>query len=367
MSPESASFPKPPFVVVANHGTFFDPWIVGVYSSFPLVYMVNDDGFRGKTISSWYLRSIGSIPKKKGASDYKAMKAAMTALREKKAVFIFPEGQTTWDGETQPLYKGLEKIVKKVNCPLVMARLQGNFLIKPWWAKTLRKGNIRITMKVLTTPEISSMDTEQIFDTIKTYIYQNDIKDPLNRSIPFQGTELAEGLENFVWICMHCKSEDSLHTRGNTITCNHCHHTWSIDAHCRLTSETQAHTQEDLWEWSSMHKTEVKRRLEQKPSILTKTDTIKMFQENEHHEFTYIDTGTLTLTPETLIFSSPAAQYTWEVSSINNYVIQKKNIFEFGVGSQTYRFVFDKNSPMKWVYYFRYMNNFEQCEKQGYY
>ena len=110
----SHQYPKAPFIIIANHGTFFDPWIVGGFSITPVNYMANDDGFRDGLITRWYLKSIGAFPKKKGASDYRAMKTTLDLLRKKSPVCIFPEGQTTWDGETQLLYPGIEKLVKKV-------------------------------------------------------------------------------------------------------------------------------------------------------------------------------------------------------------------------------------------------------------
>jgi len=138
----SEALPKPPFVIVSNHGTFFDPWIIGYFSRYPFAIMCNDDAFRGSPITRWYLNSIGAFPKKKGASDFKAMKKTMSSLAAGRPVCIFPEGQTSWDGETQLLYKGIEKIIRHGRVPLVMVRMSGNFLTKPWWADRIRKGRI---------------------------------------------------------------------------------------------------------------------------------------------------------------------------------------------------------------------------------
>ncbi|HEX2958571.1 MAG TPA: lysophospholipid acyltransferase family protein [Chitinispirillaceae bacterium] len=369
LTTQSEHFPKPPFIAVANHGTFFDPWLVGVYSNTPLVYMVNDDGFRGKSMSSWYLRNIGAIPKKKGASDFKAMKAALSTLNDNYPVFIFPEGQTTWDGQTQPLYKGLEKIVKKVQCPLVMIKFQGNFLARPWWAKTIRKGRILITLKTIPSEQINAMSSDEVFDTIKSYITHNDIKDPQNLTVPFTGNYLAEGLELFIWICNNCKSEDTLKMNGNTITCTHCGTSWTIDAHCRftLTDGVTSQAAGDLWDWSQMHKREVENKINSHPTLLTKNENVTLWLENENNIFQPESTGTLELTSESLQFTTASRTRQWSISQIKEYVIQKKDIFECRDDTTTYRFTFKGNSPMKWVYYFRYLNNFQICEEQGYY
>lgn len=361
-------FPKPPFMVIANHGTFFDPWMIGGYSRHPFCYMVNDDGFRGKSLSSWYLRSIDAIPKKKGASDFKAMKTTMSYLLDKRVVCIFPEGQTTWDGETQLLYKGIEKIIKKVSCPLVMVRLQGNFLTKPWWADTLRKGRILLHFKTLQKDEIRKLSSEELFEAIKNYIYQNDIKDPQNTAYPFTGVKLAEGLERFVWICMHCGAEDTLTTSNNTISCSSCNGSWDIDAHCRLTAHNPSfNCLSDLKDWSDMHREKILQILSQRSGELTRNSNVMMQTENREHEFEDNSKGTIRLTMEELCFDTTSGTRRWPVNEIADYVIQKKDIFEFRHGNDYYRFMFDKQSPMKWIYYFRYLNDYSDCEKQGYY
>ncbi|MBD3315340.1 MAG: hypothetical protein GF344_06105, partial [Chitinivibrionales bacterium] len=114
---ECDPLPEPPYIMLSNHGTFFDPWLVGGWSRNPLSIMMNDDAYRSGIVSRTYLRWIGTYGKKKGSSDYRAMKKTLSLLGAGKGVLIFPEGQTTWDGETQPIYAGIEKIVLRAKCP----------------------------------------------------------------------------------------------------------------------------------------------------------------------------------------------------------------------------------------------------------
>lgn len=362
----SDKFPRPPFLLVANHGTFFDPWFVGGYSRYPLSYMVNDDGFRGKGISQYYLRAIEAIPKKKGASDYKAMKTTLEYLNKGRAVCIFPEGQTTWDGETQLLYKGIEKIIKKKKCPVVVAKLKGNFLAKPWWAETIRKGRILVSMKVISPSQIENYSSDELFEYLKESLYHNDITDPDNQSVTFTGERLAEGLERFVWVCVKCRTEDSLVTSGNNIRCTECGSSWNIDEHCRIMS-TETGEVSDLHKWSLAHKKFVKEKLQTIPDqIITSSKDVLFQVENETLEFEDKCSGTLTLTSGKLSFSTTNENFSWYVQDIQDCVIQKKDIFEFCIENRHYRFVFNKKSPMKWIYYLRYLKGFEEAETRGY-
>ncbi len=367
LTPDSDVYPEPPFLVVSNHGTFFDPWIIGNYSRWPFSIMVNDDGFRGKGISQWYLKNIGCIPKRKGASDYKAMKETLNRLKNGYPVCVFPEGQTTWDGETQLLYKGLEKIVLKMKCPVVTVRLRGNFLTKPWWARNIRRGNITIDIKVHTPQDYQDLTSDQLFEKIKSSIYQNDIKDPQNLQYPFTGTKIAEGLERFVWICMNCCGEDTLSTDGNTIHCSSCGGSWEMDAHCRLKATgNDTSSLHDLKDWADMHKSKVIEKIRSGAAVLSTSDNVILQNENSDRTFSDSATGSATLTADTLTFNAQSGPVTWPVSEIEDFVIQKKDIFEFRHGKNYIRFLFNRKSPMKWVYYLRYLKGFEECERRGY-
>ena len=367
LTADSDPIPKPPFLLLSNHGTFFDPWIIGSYSRYPMGYMTNDDGFTEGIITRWYLKSIGSFPKKKGASDFKAMKTTLSLLKRGKPVCIFPEGQSTWDGETQLLYPGIEKLLKRSGCPLVIVRLRGNFITKPWWACFKRNGSISVTMNVHSVDKIKSLTNEELFDFIRKSIYQNDIKDPGNRTVSFTGHHCAEGLERLLWICRRCEAEDTLSMTGDTITCNECGGTWHIDAYCRITPSTGNGDGacEDLKDWVDFQKENVRKKIAARPDVLTHNEHAQHLQPDLHHRFRPVDEGSLQLSPTTLTYKNADGESEWPIEDIEEYVIQKKDIFEFRHGSSYHRFIFTGKSPMKWVFYLRYLKGYEICEQQG--
>lgn len=363
----SDRIPGAPFIMVSNHGTFFDPWIVGCLSLPPLSIMMNDDGFRSGPVTRWYLKSIGTFPKKKGAHDFKAMKTTIQLLREGYSVLIFPEGQTTWDGETQPIYGGIEKIIKKIRCNVVIMHLEGNFLSKPWWAESYRKGRVHIGIKVIDPKEIDGMSDEKLLETIKTSIYNNDIKNPVNLGAGFKGRNLALGLERFVWMCMECGSEDTLETFGNTIACTKCKNAWTVDPCCRLSVNSPGVSSPgDLKDWAEWHKERVKSRLASAGDgqVITASENVVMQTEGENQEFADMATGRLVLTKKEIRFHGEKEMF-FPLENVADCVIQKKDIFEFMCEDKYYRFVFKKHSPMKWVYYLRYIGGYEEVERRG--
>ncbi len=371
-SRDSIRFPKPPFVIVSNHGTFFDPWIVGYYIPCPFAIMCNDEAFSRGTVSRWYLSSIGAFPKKKGASDFRAMKKTLSRLATGYPVLIFPEGQTSWDGNTQLIYKGIEKIVRKSGAALVMARITGNFLTKPWWADVMRKGKIVVKFDVVTRERIRALSDDELFGLMKSGISHDDIKDPANAHDVFSGTNLALGLERFVWICPGCHKEDTLATAGNHIRCDSCGRAWTMDAVCRLTPVNEKSPAiGDLADWAEWHRTMVLEKI-----AAAKLETVLTVSSGVHYlsgkdNFSFVDEGVCSalLTSSTLSVSfdnGGIPSRSFPVAEIINVVIQKKDIVEFGYDGMLYRLEFKHHSSMKWIYYLRYLKGYRKFEEQGY-
>jgi len=372
--PGSDSLPPAPFIMIANHGTFFDPWMVGVHSTAPVSYMCNDDAFRSPPVVSWYLDKIGAFPKKKGASDYKAMKEVLRRLKRKSPVCIFPEGQTTWDGTTQLMYKGLEKVIKRAKCPLVMFNLSGNFLIKPWWARYKRKGRVFISVKVLSAEQLQTFSDDALFARMKEHLANNDIAEGQKRPGDFSGEKCAEGAERLFWLCPFCKSSDTLHTRNNEIVCEACKNSLTLDATGQLQSEMNMEVKavRNVKEWADWQAMEAKARIKDAgmDDLLTENDAVDFFKlEGAGYRFETLGKGHAFLTKKNITLSplSPdTGEVSFELDAISDPVVQKKDIFEFRVDTTYYRLLFHGKSPMKWVTFLRYLKGFEECEKRGF-
>jgi|GEM_PF-843025 1-acyl-sn-glycerol-3-phosphate acyltransferase len=368
----SKPLPKPPFVIVANHGTFFDPWIVGYYSRYPFAIMCNDEAFSRGAVSRWYLNSIGAFPKKKGASDFRAMKKTVSRLSKGYPVCIFPEGQTSWDGQTQLIYKGIEKIARHAGASLVLAKVTGNFLTKPWWADVIRKGRITVAYDVVPSERVKSLSDDDLFSLMKSYIAHNDVKDPANTLDAFSGKDLALGLERFVWMCPSCETEDRLVTSACGIRCSSCGAAWEIDAAAKLTpANSGAKRIGDLNDWALWHRARVLSKINSAAGGETLTTSTGVVVQTGRDNFSFLDkgTGTLFLTAQTLTFAfdrNASPPLSFPVKDLETVVIQKRDIVEFGHGGLLYRFVFSRHSPMKWIYYLRYLKGYQRCEEQGF-
>lgn len=358
--------------MVSNHGTFFDPWLIGHLSPYPLSIMMNEEGFRAPKFVQWYLRNVGAFPKKKGESDVGAMKYTLKTLKEGYPVLIFPEGQTTWDGKTQPIYGGIESIIKRSKLPLVMMRITGNFISKPWWSENSRKGKVTIHRDILSPEQLAQMKKEEIRDAVIRFISNSDLENEEMKQVEFTGQPAAERINRFMWMCPSCMVEDHIKGEGDKVFCTKCNAGWTLDTHFYLHPANERATEiGSLLDWSHWHKERVKEKisLAADSEVLTFNDGVHYCNVTDTGEYPTISVGKLELTSQSLSFTpsdGATEPFVLPVSRVNDYVFQMKTIFECRADGNLYKFRFEDDSPMKWVFYFRYLNNYAECEERGY-
>lgn len=136
-----------PLVVVSNHGSYFDPPLLSNCVRRPVAYMAKEELFQVPILNR-LIRLYGAYPVKRGASDRRALEAALNALQEGWAVGVFLEGSRTPDGRiTQPKL-GAALIAAKANAPLLPVCLWGTeqILAQSKWPKpvpiTVRIGEL---------------------------------------------------------------------------------------------------------------------------------------------------------------------------------------------------------------------------------
>ncbi|MEO1584841.1 MAG: lysophospholipid acyltransferase family protein [Planctomycetota bacterium] len=115
-----------PVLLVANHGSFFDPPIIGAtLQARDTNFLARRSLFKGPL--GWLIRRCNSIPLDDEAGDIKAIKQVLERLGEGEPVLIFPEGSRTYDGKLQPFRDGVRLIARRGKCPVVPIAIEGAF------------------------------------------------------------------------------------------------------------------------------------------------------------------------------------------------------------------------------------------------
>jgi hypothetical protein len=360
--------PEAPYLLLSNHANFLDPWFFAQYSKKSIGIMVNEDAMLGAPFAVFMRRDfVGMFPKKKGASDPKAIKETIKRIKRGQSVLIFPEGQTTWDGETQPIYAGIEKIAKKMKIPIVLHNLEGNFLLNPWWAKSKRKGGIVTNRKVITTQQIEDMSVEEIRDDIISYISTNDVKNDNNLKIPFSGENLTSGMERVLWVCPECGAEDKLTPEDNSMVCSSCNCSFEFNAHLRLVAPLKEKNILDFYDWHQMQIRTVLEKLKNSDTTLAEDEFVSLVKLDYRGRTVILDTGKLSLNSKQLTFAGADGTLEFPINEMDSPVFSQKTFLLFTHKRENFRFVIEKSPLFKWVTYLREATGYREAFERKYY
>jgi 1-acyl-sn-glycerol-3-phosphate acyltransferase len=116
-----------PFLLAANHASFFDPPAIGCRLPRECHYFARKTLFK-PGMRDRILRDVNAIPVDlESDSDVSALKAVFRTLKDGGGILLFPEGTRTSTGELQPARPGVGMIACKSAAPVVPARIFGSF------------------------------------------------------------------------------------------------------------------------------------------------------------------------------------------------------------------------------------------------
>jgi 1-acyl-sn-glycerol-3-phosphate acyltransferase len=106
-------------IVIANHTSNWDPILLGhLVCPVCLRYMAKEELFKEGFQKKFFL-ALGVIPVNRGKNDLKAMKTALSALKNGQSLGIFPEGHRSETGDMLPFENGAAVIALKTDTPVL--------------------------------------------------------------------------------------------------------------------------------------------------------------------------------------------------------------------------------------------------------
>lgn len=157
-------------------------------------------------------------------------------VRQGKNVCMFAEGARTWDGVTAPILPSTGKVIKSARCGLVTYRLEGGYFVSPNWSgSNLRRGRLYgAPVNVYTAEQLKEMTVDEINAAIARDLYEDAYARQMEAPVRYKGKNLAERMENLMFICPECGSIDSLHSQKDTVSCSHCDYRFRYNEYCML-------------------------------------------------------------------------------------------------------------------------------------
>jgi 1-acyl-sn-glycerol-3-phosphate acyltransferase len=213
---------RPPYLVLANHVNFWDPFLVAFAFDRPINFLAADGNFRGRLMRR-LMTAAGSIPKAKARTDMESLRYLQRRVTEGGIVALFPEGQRTWDGATRPMLPATPKLARLLDAPVIMVHLRGAYLSTPRWATNLRRGRLEMHIsRILTRDELRSLPRNEINRRINDALIFDEGPWQDATGVPFVGRDRAEHLERAFYLCPDCGSWGTIRSRECTADCIAC-------------------------------------------------------------------------------------------------------------------------------------------------
>ena len=190
------------YLILYNHTTGFDQFLLGLAFKKQLIYYVaTEDLFSIPIVSSLINFLVRPIPFKKSTNDTRAVINCMKVAKEGASIALSPEGNRTYSGKTESIKPSIAKFAKSLKLPIAFFVFEGGYGIKPRWSDKIRKGSMFGSVKkVLHYDEYKDMSNEELYDTIKKYLYNDDTL--LNET--YKGKHKAEYIERAIYVCPNC-------------------------------------------------------------------------------------------------------------------------------------------------------------------
>lgn len=224
------------YIVISNHATDYD--VLFVAASFKrMMYIVGSSH-----ISRWGLASkllefcFAPIMRYKGAAATSAVKEMAKKAKKGANVCLFAEGVRTWDGITCPIAPATAKLIKSMGCGLVTYKITGGYFVSPMWAgATVRRGKLHGTpVSVLTKEQLQGMSNEEVYELLKNDLYEDAYERQKATPQRYRGKNLAEGMENLLFVCPECGELDSFSSEKDKVVCEKCGLTFTYDEYGML-------------------------------------------------------------------------------------------------------------------------------------
>ncbi len=217
-----------PAIVLSNHTSFYD-FIYTTAAVYPkrVSYMAAGKMFYDPLLG-FFLRMARAFPKCLFQSDPVATLNVFRILRRKGIVSIFPEGQISPIGVTQPISMAIAKLLKKAKVDVYVVRHRGAYLVNPPWSKKNFPGRILTDVElVLSKDRLAGLTDAEIHTAVAACLAFNVSEFNATNRFKYRLNDIAN-LESVLYRCPRCGHEH-LKNDGKNLLCSACGNTLAYD------------------------------------------------------------------------------------------------------------------------------------------
>jgi len=245
---------KPPYIVISNHLTNWDPLFIGISFARNMYYVATDQVLRMGLKSRILDFFFAPIPRVKTMQETQTVISIFRRLKEKGNVCIFAEGNASYDGETCEVQPSIGKLIKRAGVSLVTYRFTGSYFTFPRWARFMRRGKMEGRLIQIYNPEkIASMSEGEIYKAIIKDISVSAYAQQEKAPAAFHGKKRAEYLETVLYCCPNCRRIGTLKSCDDELSCS-CGFKTRYSEYCYFEGAVLFKT---ITEWAAWQKKEI--------------------------------------------------------------------------------------------------------------
>jgi 1-acyl-sn-glycerol-3-phosphate acyltransferase len=350
---------KPPFVIVSNHVSVLDPFILGSFLREPVYWITSDGNMRSRLMRA-LLTLVGSIPKSKSIPDIETVNWTVEVIRRRQGVVgIFPEGQQTWDGTTLPLVPSTAKLLKLLKVPVLAAVIKGGYSSLPRWTGARRRGAIEVEFKLaFSRQELGALGTREIGSMLAAALAHDESAWEEDARVPFEALRRAERIELALFMCPRCEAVGELRSSGSRLNCLACGMALKLDAFGRIKVRKgdapifSTIRDWDRWQTIAFERL-VRRSAAARPDRPIFSDPgALILRGRKMNPLRRLRTGTLILYPDRIELATILGErLRFPLAVIEGISVLKRSTLEFYVGKDLFqtRFALGSSSSRKWM------------------
>ena len=323
---ERYNLPKGPHLIISNHQSTMDPFLISLSFKRPVYFIASDDIFNLK-VSPIIEYLVSPIPKSKSMRDFTAMKNVFRVIKEGGTVGIFPEGNRTVSGGQWEMDDAIAKLAKSLKVPLVIYNISGGYGTDPRWGHSIRKGKMRgFVRRVISQEELAKLSIEEIFSIIKNKLLVDDTK----LEIPFNSIKKAEYIERALYLCPICGSISSFKSNKSKFCCEKCKTESFYTQYLKIDPKVKDYNR--IYEWFEWERVEIVNKVLAGESV---SDNNIIFRESIKLKRKQKLLGnTVTINKDCLIISHNKGQSVYPLKDISALTMVGKKKFNFYYGDK---------------------------------
>lgn len=256
--------PKPPYLVISTHASFMD-FFVSIKANEPYkpYWISTIEEYIDK---DYIFRALGIIPKRKFTNDPISANLVIDALKtRKKSLIVYPEARYSFVGKPERIDRGLAKLAKMCDVPIVFMQCNGHYLRDPQWGdhKIRKVKGMRAYMRcIVNKRQIRDLSVEEINMLIDQNFKYDEEQYQLDNNIKITYPKRAEGIERILYKCPHCGKEFEMSSNGTTFKCDSCGATYNLNEDGTISCITGEAKFNKVSDWYYWEKECVKKEVE---------------------------------------------------------------------------------------------------------